>query len=242
MTSVALMVEGSDTQSLRERLHVEHHARHAAETNLAACQRALARGEEMVREAQSEINKLEEAQHEIAAAHAQRLADQAAGRPVAPLRDEASSADRMRWRQEAGQRLADASWAAGLLRREAEAANSDLAAALRRIDAAIAALLLDWGERMAVELRAAEGISLHLRRGLTALAGMWLTAAGQPARIRMGPQAAKTINSLPLNDDRYPQQNPAHLSPIAGFARDWRRTIEALRVDPDVPLPSVGDS
>jgi hypothetical protein len=241
VNNMAPIVEDAEALSLREALHEAHFTKQAAEQKLANCQKALARGEAVVRDAQAEINRLEGLAHEIATAEAERLAHLAAGRPVAASPND-DAEDRARVRQVADQRLADAGRAAGLLQREVEAAKANLATATRKIDAAIGALLLATAERLASELLVAETIARDLRLQLNGLAGQWLPQGdtlGQPARIRLGARAAGVLGDLPVNDDRHPRRGPAHIDPVAPVAQEWQRTIAALRADPEAKMPGM---
>jgi hypothetical protein len=138
-------------------------------------------------------------------------------------------------------KLADATRAVGILQREADGARADLARASRQIDSAIGAMAMEAGEQLVAELLTAETVARDLRLQLMALAQISHSpVAGQPDRFRLGPRAVRALDRLPLNDDRYPKQGPAHLSPVAPFAHQWQKTIGALRDDPDTPLPLKG--
>jgi len=238
MTGIAIAIEDGTVQDLREQLHLQHHLKQQAEAKLTACQKALARGEELVTAAQGGLQRHDEAAELVAEAEARRIANVvAAGREATQPDDRAE--DRAWARQTLESRLAYATRARSILQAEVEVAKRDLAAAARNVDSAIGAMAMEAGERLAAELIAAEEISLHIRMSLTALGGVWLPSetAGQPGRIRLGPQAVRALNDLPRNDDRRRRQGPAHIDPVAPFARDWRRTVDALREDPDAPLP-----
>jgi hypothetical protein len=235
-TSVALQLADSETQSLRWRLHAAHAEKQAAEQKLAAAKRALSRGEELVAAAQGEMQRHDDAAKLVAEGNAQRIAAEAQGLPVAAPDDGAE--DRARGRQVLEARLADATAARAILQSEANKAKSDVAAAERGIDQAIAALALEAGEQLGRQLLTAETIARDLRLRLVALDQVSHSpVAGQPDRFRLGLGARRALDRLPLNDDRYPQQLPAHLNPISPFAHNWRQTLEALRENADVVLP-----
>ena len=237
MTSIALQIEDAEQQTLREDLHEAHFAnRRPRPSSRQPSVRWLA-GKELVTEAQAEIQRSDDAARVAAENEASRLANEAADRP-AGLPDDGAGV-RAQARQIADQRLADATRAVGLLQREAEAAKADLATAARKIDAAVGALMFERGERLASELVVAELLARDLRLQLVALGGQWLPQGGQPAPVRLGDRAVRALNDLPLNDDRRVKQGPAHLSPVAPFARDWARIIAALQADPDAPMPGM---
>jgi hypothetical protein len=241
MSSMTLQVEDADQQTLREALHEAHFAKQTADAKLAAAQNALARGEAMVSAAQTEVNRLEGLAHEIATASSERLADLAAGRPVAASPDDGAE-DRARVRQVADQRLADSTRALGILQAEVDLAKRDFAASLWNVDVAIGALLCEAGDRVVTELYAAEAIARDLRLQLVALEQISHSpVAGKPDRFKLGARAVRILGNLPLNDDRFPKQGPAHVSATAPFVRDWQRAIDAMRDDPDGSLPGMED-
>jgi hypothetical protein len=106
---------------------------------------------------------------------------------------------------------------------------------------AIAQLLRDRGETLAIETEAAERLALALRDELTALGRVHLTtdAPGRPVLIKLGLRAMQVLNSRPVNDpDR---QKPGGIDLLAPQAQSWREAATALMGDPEAPLPSMED-
>jgi hypothetical protein len=239
--SMALQIEDGDVQSLREALHEAHFTKQSAEAKLAACQRALANGEQHVATVQAELQRHDADEKQAAEVEAHRLADIAAGRPVSDSHDDGAE-ERALARQVHEAKLADATRARSILQSEVEAARRDLAAAAGNVDAAISGLLVEAGDRLAAELTAAENLALDLRLRLAALEGLSHSAVrGRPDHFRMGAHAARVLNRLPLNDSAAPARGPAHVSPLAPYAREWGMIMDALRDDPDAPLPGLED-
>jgi hypothetical protein len=121
------------------------------------------------------------------------------------------------------------------------AATPAVAQATTAQQGAIARLLRDRGETLAMETEAAERLALTLRDELTALGRLHLTTdgPGRPVLIKLGLRAMRVLNSRPVNDpDR---QKPGGIDLLVPVAQRWRDAATALMGDPEAPLPSIED-
>ena len=134
-------------------------------------------------------------------------------------------------------RVSAARQAHHLLEAQLAASARAVAQATTAQQGAIAQLLRDRGETLAIETEAAERLALALRDELTALGRVHLTtdAPGRPVLIKLGLRAMRVLNSRPVNDpDR---QKPGTIDLIAPQAKRWSNAAWALMDDPDAPLP-----
>jgi hypothetical protein len=224
----------------RDELRAAHRHRQEAQQHHANAMAAERRGRALLQDAEHELAELERQEAVDATIAAGRIAaDIAAGQsmPTFPERP-AGWHDKKAIAQ-------DRVSAAGQAHRQLEA---QLAASARAVaqattaqQGAIARLLRDRGEQLAIETEAAERLALHLRNELTALGRVHLTTdgPGRPVLIKLGLRAMRVLNSRPVNDpDR---QKPGGIDLLAPQAQRWRDAATALMADAEAPLPSMED-
>jgi hypothetical protein len=223
---------------VRDELKILHARRQQAQqhhTNMIAAER---RGRALLADAEAELAEIGQQESVEAAIAAGRIAaDIAAGEPAPFLPPRPPG-----WlerREIARDRVSAARQAHRQLEASVEAAARAMALATTQQQQAIAQLLRDRGEQLALECEAAERLALALRDELTALGRVHLTTdgPGRPVLIKLGLRAMGVLNSRPVNDpDR---QKPGTIDLIAPQAQRWRDSATALLSDPEAPLPKV---
>jgi hypothetical protein len=219
---------------IREELRAAHHRRQEAQQQHANAMAAECRGRALMSDAERELAEIEQAETTIAAQIARDIATGESA-PELPPRP----AGWLERREIARDRVSAARQAHRLLEAQLGASSRAVAQATTAQQGAIAHLLRDRGETLAIEVEAAERLALHLRDELTALGRVHLTtdAPGRPVLIKLGLRAMRVLNSRPVNDpDR---QKPGGIDLLAPVAQRWREAATALMGDPEAPLPGV---
>jgi hypothetical protein len=224
----------------REELRAAHQHRQEAQQHHANAMAAERRGRALLQDAEHELAEIEHQEAVAATTAAGRIAaDIAAGQSMPTLLERPAG-----WveRKAIAQ---DRASAARQAHRQLEAQLAALARAMAQAttaqQGAIARLLRDRGETLAIEVEAAERLALHLRDELEAMARLYLTTdgPGRPVLIKLGLRAMRTLNSRPVNDpDR---QKPGGIDLLAPQAQRWRDAATALMSDAEAPLPSMED-
>jgi hypothetical protein len=225
---------------VREELRAAHHRREEAQQHHANAMAAERRGRALMQDAEHELAEIERQAAADAAQAAERIAaDIAAGQSMPTLPERPAG-----WHDKkaiAQDRVSAARQAHRQLEAQLGASARAVAQATTAQQGAIAQLLRDRGETLAIEVEAAERLALHLRDELEAMARFHLTTdgPGRPVLIKLGLRAMRVLNSRPVNDpDR---QKPGGIDLIAPQAQRWRDAAMALMSDPEAPLPSVED-
>jgi hypothetical protein len=225
---------------VREELRAAHMRRQEAQQQQSNAMAAERRGRALLSNAEHELAEIEHQEAVDATIAAGRIAaDIAAGQsmPILPERP-AGWHDKKAIAQD---RVSAARQAHRQLEAQLAASARAVAQATTAQQGAIARLLRDRGETLAIEVEAAERLALALRDELTALGRVHLTtdAPGQPVLIKLGLRAMRTLKSRPVNDpDR---QKPGGIDLLAPTAQRWRDAATALMTDPEAPLPGVED-
>jgi hypothetical protein len=239
MTNVAQAVVPPPID-VRDELRASHRLRQEAQQHHANAMAAERRGRALLQDAEHELAEIEHQEAADAAQAAERIAaDIAAGQsmPILPERPAG-------WHERktvARDRVSAAQAAHRQLEARLAASIRAMALATTRQQGAIARLLIDRGETLAVEVEAAARLALHLRDELEAMARLHLTTdgPGRPVLIKLGLRAMKVLNSRPVNDpDR---QKPGGIDLLAPVAQRWRNAATALMSDPEAQLPSMED-
>jgi hypothetical protein len=224
----------------REELRAAHMRRQEAQQHHEHAMAAERRGRALMQDAERELAALEQQEAVDAAMAADRIAaDIAAGQSMPTLPERPAG-----WHDKkaiAQDRVSAARQAHRQLEAQLAASSRAVAQAITQQQQAIARLLRDRGETLAIETEAAERLALTLRDELTALGRVHLTtdAPGRPVLIKLGMRAMRVLNSRPVNDpDR---QKPGTIDLIAPQAERWRAAATALMSDPEAPLPSMED-
>jgi hypothetical protein len=155
----------------------------------------------LLQDAEHELAEIEHQEAVDATIAAGRIAaDIAAGQPMPEL--PARPPGWVERKAIAQDRVNAARQAHGNLVAQVEASTRGTALATTRQQQAIAGLLRDRGETLAIEVEAAERMALALHDELTALGRVHLTtdASGRPVLIKLGLRAMRELNSMPLND------------------------------------------
>jgi hypothetical protein len=239
MTSVAQAVVPPPVD-VRDELRASHRLRQEAMRNHEHAMAAERRGRALMQDAEHELAEIEHQEEGDATQAAERIAaDIAAGQsmPELPARP-AGWHDKKAIAQD---RVSAARQAHRQLEAQLAASARAMAQATTAQQGAIARLLRDRGETVAIEIEAAERLALHLRDELEAMARLHLTTdgPGRPVLIKLGLRAMKVLNSRPHNDpDR---QKPGGIDLLAPAAQRWRDAATALMADAEAPLPSMED-
>ena len=176
----------------------------------------LSRGEQLVAEYQAVVDQIDRETDDASQRESERIAAVLAGESPPVQEEDHGTAARLRRRSEAAMRLATAERARDQLQNELATALGELKAMTLEVEAAIADLLLKFGELLAAEVVAAEEVARNLRHKLGGLSRLWLgsTIAGRPQSLKLGRQALQVLGQLPLNDSRV--QYPAARDPTVG--------------------------
>jgi hypothetical protein len=224
----------------REELRAAHQRRQESMQHHEHAVAAERRGAALLSEAEHELGELERQEAADAALAAERIAaDIAAGQSMPELPPRPPG-----WHERkslAEDRVVAARQAHARLAAQLAESLRAVALAVTRQQQAVAALLRDHGEQLAIETEAAERLALALRDELTALGRVHLTTdgPGRPILLKLGMRAMRVLNSRPVNDpDR---QKPGGLDLLAPVAQRWRDAATALMADPEAPLPSMED-
>jgi hypothetical protein len=156
------------------------------------------RGRALLQDAERELAEIEHQEAVDATIAAERIAaDIAAGQPMPELPPR--PAGWVERREVARDRVAAAQAAHRQLEAQLAASARAVAQATTAQQGAIARLLRDRGETLAIETEAAERLALALRDELTALGRVHLTTdtPGRPVLIKLGLRAMRVLNSLP---------------------------------------------
>ena len=225
---------------IRDELRAAHQHRQEAQQHHTNAMAAERRGRALIQDAERELAEIEHQEAVEATIAAGRIAaDIAAGQPMPTLPERPAG-----WPDKkaiARDRVSAARQAHRQLEAQLAASSRAVAQATTAQQGAIARLLRDRGETLAIETEAAERLALHLRDELEAMARLHLTTdgPGRPVLIKLGLRAMRVLNSRPVNDpDR---QKPGGIDLIAPQAQRWRDAAMALMSDPEAPLPSVED-
>jgi hypothetical protein len=224
---------------VREELRAAHRQRQEAQQHHANAVAAERRGRALLSDAERELAELEQQEAADAAQAAERIAaDIAAGQSMPELPPRPAG-----WHDKkaiAEDRVSAARQAHRQLEAQLAASSRAVAQATTVQQGAVARLLRDRGEQLAVEVEAAERLALHLRDELEAIARLHLTTDGpRPVLIKLGLKAMRVLNARPINDpDR---QKPGTIDLIAPAAKRWRAAAAALMADPETPLPEIAD-
>jgi hypothetical protein len=225
---------------IREELRAAHHRRQEAQQHHVNAMAAERRGRALLQDAEHELGEIAHQEAAGATQAAERIAAGiAAGQPMPTLPERPAG-----WHDKkaiAHDRVSAARQAHRQLEAQLAASTRAVAQATTAQQGAIARLLRDKGETLAIETEAAERLALHLREELTALGRVHLTTdgPGRPVLIKLGMKAVKVLNSRPVNDpDR---QKPGGIDLLAPQAQRWRDAATALMGDPEAPLPGVED-
>jgi hypothetical protein len=239
MTDVAQAVVPPPVD-VRDELRASHRLRQEAMRNHEHATAAERRGRALMQDAERELAEIEHQEAADATRAAERIAaDIAAGQPTPTLPERPAG-----WHDKkaiAQDRVAAARQAHRQLEAQLAASSRAVAQTTTAQQGAIARLLRDRGETLAIETEAAERLALTLRDELTALGRVHLTTEGpgRPVLIKLGLKTMKVLNSRPINDaDR---QKPGGIDLLAPVAQRWRDAATALTSDPEAPLPSMED-
>jgi hypothetical protein len=225
---------------MRDELRAAHRQRQEAQQHHANAMAAERRGRALVQDAERELAEIEYQEAVEASQAASRIAaDIATGQSMPTLPERPAG-----WHDKkaiAQDRVSAARQAHRQLDAQLAASTRAVAQATTAQQGAIARLLRDRGETLAIETEAAERLALHLHDELEAMARLHLTTdgPGRPVLIKLGLKAMKVLNSRPVNDpDR---QKPGGIDLLAPVAQRWRDAAMALMSDPEAPLPSMED-
>jgi hypothetical protein len=225
---------------IRDELRAAHRHRQEAQQHHANAMAAERRGRALLSDAEHELAEIEHQEAADAAQAADKIAaDIAAGQPMPTLPERPAG-----WHDKkaiAQDRVSAARQAHRQLEAQLAASARAVAQATTAQQGAIAQLLRDHGETLAIETEAAERLALALRDELTALGRVHLTTdgPGRPILIKLGLKAMRVLNSRPVNDpDR---QKPGGLDLLAPVAQRWRDAATALMADAEAPLPGAED-
>jgi hypothetical protein len=239
MSDVAQLAAPSQGDA-RDELRAAHRHRQEAQQQHGNAVAAERRGRALLQDAEQELREIEHQEAADATMAAGRIAaDIAAGQPMPEL-----PARPPGWHERkaiAQDRVSAARQAHHQLEAQLAASTRAVAQATTAQQGAIARLLRDRGETLAIEVEAAERLALHLRDELTALGRVYLTTSGpgRPVLIQLGMKGMRVLNSRPVNDpDR---QKPGTIDLIAPQAQRWREAAAALMSDPEALLPGVED-
>jgi hypothetical protein len=225
---------------IREELRAAHRHRQEAQQHHDHALAAERRGRALMSDAEHELAEIEHQEAVDATIAAGRIAaDIAAGQSMPTLPERPAG-----WHDKkaiAQDRVSAARQAHRQLEAQLAASAKAVAQATTAQQGAIARLLRDRGETLAIQVEAAERLALHLRDELEAMARLHLTTDGprRPLLIKLGLRAMRLLNSRPVNDpDR---QKPGGLDLLAPLAQRWRDAARQLMDDPEAPLPGVED-
>jgi hypothetical protein len=235
MTDVAQAVVPPPVD-VRDELRASHRLRQEAMRNHEHAMAAERRGRALMQDAERELAEIEHQEAADATIAAGRIAAGiAAGQPMPTLPER--PAGWLERKATAQDRVSAARQAHHQLEAQLAASARAVAQATTAQQGAIARLLRDRGEQLAIETEAAERLALHLRDELTALGRVHLTTAGpgRPVLIKLGLRGMRVLNGMPLNDVN--RQKPGGIDLLAAVAQRWRDAAVALMSDPEAPLP-----
>jgi hypothetical protein len=239
MNGEALQTEALSVDT-RDELRAAHHRRQEAQQHHDHALAAERRGRALIQDAERELAEIEHQEAVEATIAAGRIAaDIAAGQPMPELPERPAG-----WHERkaiAQDRVSAARQAHRQLEAQLAASTRAVSTATTAQQSAIAQLLRDRGETLAIETEAAERLALHLRDELEAMARLYLTTdgPGRPVLIKLGLRAMRVLNARPINDaDR---QKPGGIDLLAPVAQRWRDAATALMSDAEAPLPSMED-